>query len=448
MKPLARIDSLLNVDFKILSRILKVRLENVMRIHSLLSLAQKCANSPCNIFQATLSLKDRLAQVIQRKQRAKMISFDLDHAYDRVRQSYLHKTMCSLGIQRGLVDLLARIDSLSSSRLLINGHLSMPFPILRSVRQGSPLSMHLFVLYLHPLVSRLEQLCGDDLVVAYADDITVLCSSVRKIELMRGMFSRFERVSGAKLNWTKTKSIDVGFIEGNALNVPWLQTENTLKVLGVIFVNSVRLMTKLNWDAMVAKFSQRIWLNSLRSLTIHQKVTLLNTFVTSKVWYLASILSPYSIHTAKITATMGRFIWSGIPTRIPMSQLTRDRASGGLKLQLPALKCKALLLNRHINEIDSLPFYRSLLFPANTDRIIIPADLPDLKIISQHYRQLPPQIQQHPSSDLIHRHYREQTETPRVERLHPEVDWNRVWLSLHWRSFSPIEKSNLYLPAR
>lgn len=76
--------SLLNVDFKILCRILKARLELVMRTHHLLSPAQKCANAPRNIFQATLSLKDRLAYLIKSKQRGKMITWDLDHAFDRV----------------------------------------------------------------------------------------------------------------------------------------------------------------------------------------------------------------------------------------------------------------------------------------------------------------------------------------------------------------------------
>lgn len=37
--------SLLNFDYKILSRILKQRLENVMRSHHVLSDAQKCASS-------------------------------------------------------------------------------------------------------------------------------------------------------------------------------------------------------------------------------------------------------------------------------------------------------------------------------------------------------------------------------------------------------------------
>lgn len=357
--------SLLNVDYKLLSRILKARLENVIRVHQVLSDSQKCANPNRNIFQATLSLKDRVAQLIQRKQKAKFISFDLEQAFDRVSRPFLHLTMCSLGINRRLVELLARIATLSSSRLLINGHLSPSFSIQRSVRQGCPLSMLLFVLYLHPLLTKLENLSGEDLIVAYADDITVISTSTQRIHTMKELFDRFERVSGAKLNLQKTQSIDVGYIDGNPLYIPWLHSTNTVKVLGVIFCNSIRLMITLNWDAMVRKFSQLAWFHSMRTLNLCQKVTLLNTFITSRIWYLASNVSPYAVHTAKLTSTMGSFLWSRTPARAPMLQLASERSNGGLRLQIPAIKCKSLLLNRYMQDIDSLPFYKSFTHPDN-----------------------------------------------------------------------------------
>lgn len=169
--------SLINYDYKILSRILKKRMENVMRSHSVLTQSQKCSNAGRNIFQATLAVKDRIAQLKGNRRKGKLVAFDLEHAFDRVDHRFLFNTMRSLGFNTHLVDLLSRIATASSSRLLINGHLSAPFPIERSVRQGDPLSMHLFVLYLYPLLLRLEQVCGADLVVAYADDISALVTS-------------------------------------------------------------------------------------------------------------------------------------------------------------------------------------------------------------------------------------------------------------------------------
>lgn len=434
--------SLLNVDYKIFSRILKARLESIMSTHQILSGSQKCSNAERNIFQATLSLKDRIAQLIARKQRAKLISFDLDHAFDRVRVDFLHRTMCSLGINERFVDLLGCIANRSSSRLLVNGHLSPVFPIQRSVRQGDPLSMHLFVLYLHPLVSRLERVCEGDLLVAYADDISVVTTCVRKIEAMRELFSQFEPTSGAMLNVGKTVSIDIGFIDNSPLTVPWLRTENKIKILGVLYANSIRLMVKLNWDLQVTKFAQLIFLHSMRTLTLHQKVTLLNTFITSKIWYLSATLQPQTVHIGKLTATMGTFLWRGVPARIPLHQLARRWEHGGLKLQLPALKCKSLLMNRHLAEIESIPFYKSYLDLANP---IPPADCPCLKTILQIYSRLPLPLQQNPSADLIHRYFVDQTEIPKVEQADQAADWPRIWKNIASKRIDSAARSGLYI---
>lgn len=144
--------------------------------------------------------------------------------------------------------------------------------------------MLLFVLFLHPMISRLEQTSGAELVVAYADDVSIIVTSIQQIETARNIFSSFGRVSGARLNLTKTTATDIGFINGNALNVPWLRTENQIKILGVVFTKSIKNMINTNWDAVVSKFTQQLWMHKHRLLTLHQKITLLNTFITSKIW--------------------------------------------------------------------------------------------------------------------------------------------------------------------
>lgn len=126
--------SLINFDYKILSRIMKQRLENVLRAHHVLTDAQKCSNAGRNMFQATLALKDRIAQLNANRQNGKLVSFDLDSAFDRVDHRFLFDTMRSLGFNTDMIALLSRIAEASSSRLLVNGRLSSPFPIQRSVR--------------------------------------------------------------------------------------------------------------------------------------------------------------------------------------------------------------------------------------------------------------------------------------------------------------------------
>ncbi|XP_055633962.1 uncharacterized protein LOC129774269 [Toxorhynchites rutilus septentrionalis] len=123
---------LLNNDYKLFSRILKIRLKRVMREHHVLIEGQKCSNSERNIFQATLALKDRIASLRRDRRAGMLISFDLDHAFDHVRHSFLFQTMRSFGFNDDFIALLTRIASRSASRLLINGHRSRSFEIQRS----------------------------------------------------------------------------------------------------------------------------------------------------------------------------------------------------------------------------------------------------------------------------------------------------------------------------
>lgn len=435
--------SLVNFDYKILSRIMKQRMENVLRAHSVLTNTQKCSNSGHNIFQATLALKDRIAQLKANRRNAKLVSFDLDSAFDRVDQNFLFHTMRSLGFNSGMVDLFARIAAASSSRLLINGHLSLPFPIQRSVRQGDPLSMHLFVLYLHPLLKRLEQVCGADLIVAYADDISAIITDGNKLNTMRNLFNDFGRISGARLNEFKTTAIDIG--EQNALAIPWIRTENKIKILGVFFSNSIRNMTNLNWDSLVAKFGHQIWLHSMRSLSLHQKATLLNTFLLSRIWYIAANLAPTAAHVAKLTANMRNYLFRGMSATVPMPQLARRKEDGGINLHLPIFKCRALLLNSHLREHNVMPFYSSYLSRGNPTPANTTADLPCLKQILSNLAILPFQIRQHPTADAIYRLYVRGTDKPKVETANNNTNWKRVWRNIADRNLSPQQRSDLYM---
>ena len=141
---------------------------------------------------------------------------------------------------------------------------------------------------------------------------------------------------------------------------------------------------------------------------------------------------------------MGTFFWRGICDRVPMVQLARSREEGVLKLQLPALKCKSLAVNRHLREIESIPYYRSLIHHANPSPVT-PADLPDLRQILSSLSQIPHQLQQNPSADQIHRHFVQQTDLPRVERNNPANDWPRSWRNIAVKQLSSMHRSELYL---
>jgi len=84
------------------------------------------------------------------------------------------------------------------STLIVNGERSRPIPILSSVRQGFPLSMSLYILFLNPLLNSLEKkLAGIKIgprgtrtsIIDYADDVTLIVTKPEEVYRIR--WSRF-----------------------------------------------------------------------------------------------------------------------------------------------------------------------------------------------------------------------------------------------------------------
>lgn len=74
--------SLLNTDFKLFNRIIKYRMTEILKIHKIIPTCQKCCNDGKNIFQALLSVKDRIIELQKKHKAGKLISFDLSKAFD------------------------------------------------------------------------------------------------------------------------------------------------------------------------------------------------------------------------------------------------------------------------------------------------------------------------------------------------------------------------------
>ena len=204
-------------------------------------------------------------------------------------------------------------------------------------------------------------------------------------------------------------------------------------------------MSKSNWDEVVGKFSRLIFLHSSRSLTLLQKVAFLNIFALSKVWYLASILATTNAHTAKLTSIMTTFLWRGLPARIPIHQLARPHEHGGLNLHLPVFKCKSLFINRHLKQMDYMPYYKTIL-QDNFSSANMPTNCPCLRLLKHHLPLIPAVILRNHSAESIYHHYVESTETPKVERENPTIDWRRAWLNvLRERELSSQQKSLLFV---
>ena len=128
--------------------------------------------------------------------------------------SLFFKVLQTLGFGETFVNWIKVLYSDIESALVINNTLSKFFPINRSVRQGCPLSMSLFILFQEPfyravIASRIIRpvtlpASSELKIIGYADDSTLLVRDDQSLVEVYNIIVNFEKATGSILNKSKT----------------------------------------------------------------------------------------------------------------------------------------------------------------------------------------------------------------------------------------------------
>ena len=215
--------SLLNVDYKIASWSIAARLLKV--IHLVVDKDQSCGVSGRFIEENVAFLRDVVDFCSSSGTPAALLSLDQEKAFDRVDWMFLRSTLYAMGFGQSFVGWVNLFYNNVSSCVNVNGHISNSFKLSRGVRQGCPLSPLLYVLVAEVLACNIRSsglISGLSLpgswsslpvVSAYADDTTLVVSSVPGILAVFDVYSLYERGSGAKLNYGKCEGLWLGGLE-------------------------------------------------------------------------------------------------------------------------------------------------------------------------------------------------------------------------------------------
>ena len=183
-----------------------------------------------------------------------ILSLDQAKAYDRVDQSWLIRVLRTMGIEAGLVSMIADIVHDCRSRVRINGGYSRLFSLRRGVRQGDPLSCLLFNFAIEPLAMRLRRIISGFRIpslppvrlIMYADDTNLFLSTSDDIPSIKTGLDDASFAIGSKFNHEKSiikaiGSLDFqseclasGLINGHSLpDATVLSPDEPLRILGV-----------------------------------------------------------------------------------------------------------------------------------------------------------------------------------------------------------------------
>lgn len=209
--------TLLSTDYKILARILARRLE--MALRGVVGEHQTCGFKGRSINTNLHRMRTACEAAEMGVMPIAILQLDLRKAFDQVDRTFLFTLLRHCGIGETMMEWLETCYADITTSVMLGGALGPSIEVSRSVRQGCPMSPVLFALYLEPLCRMIATsnsirglvLGNEELrVLAYADDIAVVCTSRTQVSEVAELARRFCRFSGAELNLSKSEGYWLG----------------------------------------------------------------------------------------------------------------------------------------------------------------------------------------------------------------------------------------------
>ncbi|KAI8521374.1 hypothetical protein Bbelb_011280 [Branchiostoma belcheri] len=346
--------SLLNVDYKILSKALANRLKSVAQevVHS----NQSCGIPGRSIEDSVTLLRDITEYVNSKNLPCVFLALDQEKAFDRVDHEYMGRVLNRLGFGPSFQRWIQVLYTNVSSKVLVNGFVSDAVSVGRGVRQGCPLSPLLYVLCLEPLAAAIRadpdirgvQIPGsggqETKLVQYADDNTCILSDDWSISKTFDTIKKFEAATGSKLNFGKTEALWLGCWRGRRDKPHPISgwTSSHLKLFGTPIGSA--LLAEQAWMLRFAKFREKLAQWRERKLTLFGKALIINSLAAATLWYVAPVYPLPDSVKVRIEKEMFQFVWDGKTEMVNRRTLMLPKEKGGLGLVSIPIKAKALML--------------------------------------------------------------------------------------------------------
>ena len=359
--------SLLNVDYKICSKAISIRLSKVLEF--IVDPDQTCSVPGRKISANLHTLRDILDYLDRTGEAGILVSLDQEKAFDRVNRSFLQSLLTRFGFGPSFCNWINTFYKGANMRVIVNEWLTEPIPLSRGVRQGDSLSPMLYILCVETLACQIRscsQIEGFLLpgangsqykVSIYADDTTSLVKSVYSLTALFRVINVYERGSGAKLNVSKTEAMWLGAWRScpdQPFGLTWV---TKMKILGVVFGQNAE---SDNWRPKLKKLENHLNFWKSRSLSLVGKSLIVNTIGISKLLYLATILPVPQWVISEVNNLIWPFLWGCRMETVSRQSCHQPFLKGGLgiinfKIKADALKLASVVSN--CSNADSKSFY-------------------------------------------------------------------------------------------
>jgi hypothetical protein len=338
--------TLLTVDYKLLAKVLAMRLTTILPDY--IEESQFGYIKDRYIGENIRCIIDLNDLCIKEKKLCYGIQIDFEKAFDSINWDFMFISLEKMNFDKDFIQWVRILYKNTMSCVTNNGYKTEPFNLKKGVHQGCPLSALLFIILVQVLQHMLDknnEIKGIKVetkelkILQMADDTTILTSDLKDIPKILELLETFKEISGLKTNIEKTIAYKLG--EGpdpkNQLGLNWSKGE--INLLGVAIGESIDDANReKNFKSRIEGMETltKIW--ARRNLSMKGKLTIINSLLIPKLIYPCTILDVPDEIVQQASNVIRTFFWNWKRPKIKVDTLVRNIVKGGLKY--PCIDCK------------------------------------------------------------------------------------------------------------
>ncbi len=343
--------TLLNTDYKILTKLLAARLQKV--IAKLIKKDQTGYIKGRYIGENIRTLYDMVEISSIYNLPGMVVTLDFEKAFDSVSWDFLLKSLQAFGFGPIFSSWIKTLYTGPQICVMNNGYNSQFFSISRGIRQGCPISALLFILVVEIMaihirgnsdISGIRYSEKDEVIISQlADDTTLFLSDTQSLINSIAFITKFGKSSGLKLNKDKTEAFWIGADmnkKEKPLGLSW--TKDFIKCLGIWCGPSIEGAVRKNFEEKIKKIKSLLNLWSQRNLSLKGKVSVLRSIVLPQILYTATTLYIPEEFQHEIDNLFFDFLWYRKKPHVKREVVINEISKGGLKMPLFSGMVKAM----------------------------------------------------------------------------------------------------------
>ena len=344
--------TLLNLDYKIASKVIAKRIEKVLTL--LINPDQTGFIKGRYIGQNVRLINDILEQTKLQNIPGLLLQLDFRKAFDTIEWDFIQKTITLFKFDDNIKRWISTFYTNSESAVLNNGFCTNYFKLSRGVRQGCPLSPYLFILAVELLACKIrqdEEIHGITIfrkefkIGQFADDTTLFCSDTNTVQRAIVVLNDFGDLSGLRLNPLKTKAMWLGpwrCCKEKPFGFKW--PREPIRALGIFISYDEKQNDQYNFREKIQKIDTIHGIWQSRNLTLFGRCLITKSLGISQLVHSTSNLDIPKKYIQNVDTMIFKFIWKNKKDKINRKVMFQDYDDGGIRAPSIETMSKSLKL--------------------------------------------------------------------------------------------------------